>query len=95
MIKSFDALFNQRKHHCCYSLQISLGKLKCNFLASEFLVNIGEGVRLVLNVGLLCLVQMHLEQAGAVQLNPDPLPHDLGRVDQVVQDGVVHRLSRN
>ena len=44
----------------------------------------------MLDVGLLVLVQMDLEEPGAVQLDPDPLSDDLGGVDEVVEDGVVH-----
>ena len=42
------------------------------------------------DVGLLVLVQMDLEEPGAVQLDPDPLADDLGGVDEVVEDGGVH-----
>ena len=76
-------------------LQVRLRELKVDLLAGELLVDGAEGLVLVLNVCLLGLVQVHLEQAGSVQLNPDPLTHDLGRVDQVVQDRVVHRLHDN
>ncbi len=44
----------------------------------------------MLDVGLLVLVEVHLEQPGSVQSDPDPLANNLGRIDQVVQDGVVH-----
>ena len=39
-------------------------------LAGELLVDRAEGLSLVLDVGLLGLVQMHLEQAGPVQADP-------------------------
>ena len=44
----------------------------------------------MLDVGLLVLVQMDLEEPGAVEPDAHPLAHDLGGVDEVVEDGVVH-----
>jgi hypothetical protein len=49
---------------------------------------------LVFNVGLLVLVQVNLEEPGSVQPDPDPLAHDFGGVDEVVEDGVVHGDER-
>lgn len=46
---------------------------------------------LVLNVGLLCPVQVHLDKPAAVKTDTNPLPNDLCREDQVLQHGVVYR----
>lgn len=40
--------------------------------------------------GLLVLVQMDLDQLRTVQLDADALSDDLGREDQILEDGVVH-----
>ena len=55
----------------CQKLEDSLRELEVDLLASELLVHRGEGFCLVLDVGLLGLVQMDLEQAGAVQSDPE------------------------
>ena len=47
----------------------------------------------MLNVGLLALVQVAFEQAGSVQLYPDPLAYNLCWVDEVIQDVVVDGLQ--
>lgn len=39
--------------------------------------------------GLLVLVQVHLDQLGAIQLDADALANDLGGEDQILKDGVV------
>ena len=44
---------------------------------------------LVLNVGLLCLVQVHLDEPAAVKTDTNPLPNDLCWEDQVLQHGIV------
>ena len=46
---------------------------------------------LVFNVGLLGLVQVDLEEPGAVEADAGPLANNLGGVDQIVQEGVVDR----
>ena len=43
----------------------------------------------MLDVRLLVLVKVDLEEPGAVEPNPDALSDDLGRVDEVVEDGIV------
>jgi hypothetical protein len=43
----------------------------------------------VLNVGLLVFVEVNLEESGSVKANPDSLSNNLGRVDQVIENGVV------
>ena len=52
-------------------LQDSLRELEVDLLAGELLVYRGEGLRLVLNVGLLGLVQVDLEQPGPIQTNSE------------------------
>ncbi|MFN9944279.1 MAG: hypothetical protein ACK56I_32895, partial [bacterium] len=51
-------------------LQVGFGELEVDLLAGELLVDRGEGLRLVLNVGLLGLVQVDLEQPRPVQTDP-------------------------
>ena len=74
-------------------LQVSLGELEVNLLAGELLVDGGEGLHLVLNVGLLALVQMTFEQSCSIQLDSDSLPNNLSREHQIVQDVVVDGLQ--
>jgi len=50
----------------------------------------GSKAHFVFDGGLLVLVQVHLDQLGAVQLDADALAHDLGGEDQILKDGVVH-----
>ena len=45
-------------------------KLKVNLLAGEPLVDRAEGLSLVLNVGLLSLVQVNFEEASSIQTDP-------------------------
>ena len=54
-------------------LQDSLRELEVDLLAGELLVHRGEGLCLVLNVGLLGLVQVDLEQPGPIQTNSEKL----------------------
>ena len=49
---------------------------------------------LVFNVGLLIFIEVDLKKPGAVQPDADALAHDLGRVNEVVQDGVVDGHQR-
>ena len=44
---------------------------------------------LMLNVGLLVFVEVNFEESGSVKTNPDSLSNNLGRVDQVIENGVV------
>lgn len=39
--------------------------------------------------GLLVLVQVHLNQLGAVELDTDTLANDFSREDEILQDGIV------
>jgi hypothetical protein len=45
---------------------------------------------LVFNVGLLVLVQVDLEESGAVKTDPGALANDLSGVDQVIENSVVN-----
>ena len=54
-------------------LQDSLRELEVDLLAGELLVYRGESLCLVLNVGLLGLVQVDLEQPGPIQTNSEKL----------------------
>ena len=54
-------------------LQDSLRELEVDLLAGELLVHRGESLCLVLNVGLLGLVQVDLEQPGPIQTNSEKL----------------------
>ena len=42
------------------------------------------------NVGLLVLVEMHLKEPGAIELDPDPLAHNLRGIHKIIEDGIVH-----
>ena len=63
----WSALFNSA------TLEHGLGQLEVVFLSGELIVDAGEGVSLVLDVGLLGLVQVDLEQTRAVQANPESI----------------------
>ena len=52
-------------------LQDSLRELEVDLLAGELLVHRGESLCLVLNVGLLGLVQVDLEETSSVQADPE------------------------
>ena len=52
------------------ALDQGVGELEVDLLAGELLVDAGEGVSLVLDVGLLGLVQVDLEQTRTVQADP-------------------------
>ena len=42
------------------------------------------------NIGLLILIQMHLEQASTVETESNPLANNFCRVDEVIKDGAMH-----
>ncbi len=42
------------------------------------------------DIGLLVLVEMNLEEPGAIETDPDALANNLGRVDEVIENGIVH-----
>lgn len=44
----------------------------------------------VFNGGLLVLVQVHLNQLRAVELDTDSLAHDFSGEDQILKNGIVH-----
>lgn len=49
---------------------------------------------LVLDGGLLVLVQMHLDETGSIEAYANSLAHNLCGEYQVLQDAVVHRGER-
>ena len=61
----------------CQKLEDSLRELKVDLLASELLVHRGEGLCLVLDVGLLGLVQVNLEEASSVQADPENIQFEI------------------
>ena len=69
----------------------SLRKLKVNALARQPLVNLAVGVETIVDPAPLLLVQDDLEDLRLVLPLTQPLADNLDRVDEVVQDGVVHR----
>lgn len=58
-------------------------------LASELAVDLTEGVDLVVNTSALLGVEEDLNDLVAVLLGADTLANDLGRVDEIAEDGVV------
>ena len=52
------------------ALDQGVGELEVDLLAGELLVDAGEGLGLVLDVGLLGLVQVDLEQTRTVLADP-------------------------
>ena len=81
------------KEQVLLALDQGVGELEVDLLAGELLVDAGEGLGLVLDVGLLGLVQVDLEQTRTVLADPDPLADYLSWVDEVVQDVVMHSLQ--
>lgn len=82
---------NRNKSHTIGAnrLQVRFGELERDIASGQLLVHGREGVDFVLDGRLLVLVQMHLHQLAAVQLDADALANDLGRIDQILEDGVV------
>eukprot|EP00964_Phaeocystis_antarctica_P004122 scaffold2214_cov49-Phaeocystis_antarctica.AAC.3 len=70
-------------------------ELKLDLLAGQPLVDGGEGVDLVLDVGRLLRVQVYLDDLGAVQAVARVLADDLSGVHQVLQDRLVHGGERS
>ena len=72
----------------------SVGRLlevEGRLLVGELTVDSGEHVQLVLSGLLVLLVQGDAQQLGAVGADASALTDDLGRGNDVLQDGVVHR----
>lgn len=65
-----------------------------NVFAGELLVDGRVGLDLVLNGGLLGLVEMDLDESRAVELDARALANDLSRVDEVVERVLVHGRQR-
>ena len=66
-----------------------LGELEVDTLAGEALVDLGVGVKTVVDTTTLLLVEDDLEDLGVVLLGADALANDLDGVDEVGKDGVV------
>ena len=58
------------KEQLLLALDQGVGELEVDLLAGELLVDAGEGLGLVLDVGLLGLVQVDLEQTRTVLADP-------------------------
>jgi hypothetical protein len=66
-----------------------LGELEVDTLAGQALVDLGVGVKTVVDAAALLLVEDDLEDLGVVLLGADALADDLDGVDEVGEDGVV------
>lgn len=66
-----------------------LGELEVDTLAGQALVDLGVGVKTVVDTATLLLVEDDLEDLGVVLLGADALADDLDGVDEVGEDGVV------
>ena len=76
-------------------LQDSLRELEVDLLAGELLVHRGEGLCLMLDVGLLGLVQVDLEQTGAVQTDPEMSIYRWRKIYWAKQDFVCRQFRHN
>lgn len=65
-------------------------ELEDNLLVGQGLVNSGKGVQLGLNVDQVLRIKVDLQDLGAINLVSDALANDLGRVNNVLQNGIVH-----
>merc|ERR1719465_60702 len=61
-----------------------------SILAGQPLEHRAEALQLVLDVGLILGVQVHAGLLGSIHAHTGPLADNLHRVDEVLQDGVVH-----
>lgn len=68
---------------------VSLGELEGDTLAGQSLVNLGVGVKSVVNTTSLLLIENDLEQLAAILLLTETLADDLNGVDEVAEDSVV------
>jgi hypothetical protein len=66
-----------------------LGELEVDTLAGQALVDLGVGIKTVVDAATLLLVEDDLEDLGVVLLGADALADDLDGVDEVGEDGVV------
>lgn len=76
-------------------LQVGFGELKGHLTAGQLLVDGRECVDFVFDGRLLVLVEMHLDQLRAVQLDANALANNLGGEHQILEDGVVDRGQRS
>merc|ERR1712083_13592 len=74
-------------------LQVGLWELKVDLLPRQPLVDGRECLHLVLNVGLLVLIQMTFEQTSSIQLDPDSFPDNLSGINEIIQNAVVDSLQ--
>lgn len=58
-------------------------------LVGELSVDSGKGISSALNIGLVLGIKVNLHDTLSVDLDAGSLPNDFGRVDEVVQDGLV------
>ena len=66
-------------------------KFETDTTASQFSVNLGESVESVIHTSTLLFVQDDLEGLATVFLGSESLAHNLHRVDNVGEDGIVNR----
>lgn len=64
-------------------------ELKDSVFASKILVNMGEGLSLVLSVSLILGVEVNFHHPCPVDLVPRPTADNLSRVYHILQDGVM------
>jgi len=77
--------------YMCILISVLLAReLKDDALSSELTVDLSESVNLVVHGGAVLGVKEDLDHLVAVLLGADTLSDDLGGVDEVAEDGVVH-----
>jgi len=64
-------------------------ELKNNVLASQLLVNLSEGINLIVDTRTFLSVEEDLDDLVTVLLSADALADNLGGEDEVMKDGVV------
>ena len=67
-----------------------MGEEELGLTVGELLIHRRVGLELVLDVVLVLGVQVHLEQAGAVDGDAHALAHDVGGAADVLEHGLVH-----
>jgi hypothetical protein len=66
-----------------------LGELEVNTTACQLSVNLGVGIKAVVNASLLLLIENNLQDLGAIFLGAETLADDLNGVHEVSEDGIV------
>jgi len=69
----------------------ALFEVERNLFVCELGVNSSIRVSSCLNICLVLAVKVNLENPAAINLAPGPLANNLGRVDNVVENGILHR----